>query len=92
MESQLQLFELGDVQDKYPAQISGGMKRRLALARALVTDPEVVLLDEPTTGLDPVRKNAVYALIVGLQKKLGFTAVMISHEIPDIFYLFDQFL
>ena len=86
VENQMQLFELEDVQDKYPAQISGGMKRRVALARALVTDPEVVLLDEPTTGLDPIRRNAVYALIVGFQKKFGFTAVMISHEIPDIFY------
>jgi len=86
VENQLQLFELEDVQDKYPAQISGGMKRRVALARALVTDPEVVLLDEPTTGLDPIRKNAVYALIVGFQKKFGFSVVMISHEIPDIFY------
>ena len=86
MENQMQLFELEDAQDKYPAQISGGMKRRVALDRALVTDPEVVLLDEPTTGLDPIRRNAVYALIVGFQKKFGFTAVMISHEIPDIFY------
>ena len=87
VENQIKLFELEDVLDKYPAQISGGMKRRVALARALVTDPEVVLLDEPTTGLDPIRKNAVYALIVGLQKKFGFTAVMISHEIPDIFFI-----
>jgi phospholipid/cholesterol/gamma-HCH transport system ATP-binding protein len=86
VENQLQLFELEDVRDKYPAQISGGMKRRVALARALVTEPDVVLLDEPTTGLDPIRRNAVYALIVGFQKKFGFTAVMISHEIPDIFY------
>jgi len=82
----LQLFELQEVQDKYPSQISGGMKRRVALARALVTDPEVVLLDEPTTGLDPIRTNAVYSMIVDFQKKFGFTAVMISHEIPDIFY------
>jgi phospholipid/cholesterol/gamma-HCH transport system ATP-binding protein len=86
VEEKMQLFELQGVHDKYPSQISGGMKRRLALARALVTEPEVVLLDEPTTGLDPIRKNAVYSMIVDFQKKFGFTAVMISHEIPDIFY------
>jgi phospholipid/cholesterol/gamma-HCH transport system ATP-binding protein len=86
VQSKLQMFELLEVRDKYPSQISGGMKRRVALARALVTDPEVVLLDEPTTGLDPIRRNAVYSMIVDFQKKLGFTAVMISHEIPDIFY------
>ena len=86
VQDKLQLFELQDVQDKYPSQISGGMKRRVALARALVTNPEVVLLDEPTTGLDPIRRNAVYSMIVDFQKKLGFTAVMISHEILDIFH------
>ncbi len=86
VEEKLQLFELQGVHDKYPSQISGGMKRRLALARALITDPEVVLLDEPTTGLDPIRKNAVYNMIVDYQNKFAFTAVMISHEIPDIFY------
>ena len=87
VQDKLQLFELQEAQDRYPSQISGGMKRRVALARALVTDPEVVLLDEPTTGLDPILTNAVYSMIVDFQKKLGFTAVMISHEIPDIFYL-----
>ncbi|MGD8256209.1 MAG: ATP-binding cassette domain-containing protein [Desulfobacterales bacterium] len=86
VQDKLQLFELQEFQDKYPSQISGGMKRRVALARALVTDPEVVLLDEPTTGLDPIRTNAVYSMIVDFQKNFGFTAVMISHQIPDIFY------
>jgi phospholipid/cholesterol/gamma-HCH transport system ATP-binding protein len=83
----MQQFELQAFRDKYPAELSGGMKRRVALARALVTDPEVVLLDEPTVGLDPVRRNAVYAMIADFQKKFGFTAVMISHEVPGIFYI-----
>jgi len=86
VQEKMRQFELGAFGDKFPAQLSGGMKRRVALARALVTDPEVVLLDEPTAGLDPVRRNAVYAMIVDFQKKFGFTAVMISHEVPDIFY------
>jgi phospholipid/cholesterol/gamma-HCH transport system ATP-binding protein len=86
VQDKMRQFELGSFGDKFPAQLSGGMKRRVALARALVTDPEVVLLDEPTAGLDPVRRNAVYAMIVDFQKKFGFTAVMISHEVPDIFY------
>ena len=86
VQDKMRQFELGAFGDKFPAQLSGGMKRRGALVRALVTDPEVVLLDEPTAGLDPVRRNAVYAMIVDFQKKFGFTAVMISHEVPDIFY------
>ncbi len=86
VQQKMQQFELEAFRDKFPAQLSGGMKRRVALARALVTDPEVVLLDEPTAGLDPVRRNAVYAMIVDFQKKFGFTAVMISHEVPDVFF------
>lgn len=79
-------MDLGPIDDDYPSQLSGGMKKRVALARALVTDPEVVLFDEPTTGLDPVRKNSVHTMIAEYQQKLGFTAVLISHEIPDVFY------
>ncbi|MFV1951468.1 MAG: ABC transporter ATP-binding protein [Nitrospinota bacterium] len=70
---------------KYPAEISGGMKKRVGLARALIMDPEIMLFDEPTTGLDPIMKNAIYNLILEMHKKFGFTAVVVSHEIPDIF-------
>ena len=83
----LHQLDLVDIDEKYPSQLSGGMKKRVALARALVTEPEVVLFDEPTTGLDPIRKHAVHRLITDYQKKFGFTAVLVSHEIPDVFYI-----
>jgi len=80
-------LDLRGIDDKYPSQLSGGMKKRVALARALVTEPEIVLFDEPTTGLDPIRKNAVHRMISDYQKQFGFTGVVVSHEIPDIFYI-----
>ncbi len=79
-------LDLSDIGGKYPGQLSGGMKKRVALARALVTDPEIVLFDEPTTGLDPIRKNTVHSMISNYQKRFGFTGVVVSHDIPDIFY------
>ena len=82
----IQLLDLSGTEDKYPSQLSGGMKRRVAMARALVTDPEVVLFDEPTAGLDPIRKNAIHSMIADYQRRFRFTAVLISHEIPDIFF------
>lgn len=72
-------------QKKFPAQLSGGMRKRVALARALVTDPKIVLFDEPTTGLDPVRKKKVHSMIQEYQEKFGFTAVIVTHDIPEIF-------
>ncbi|MCP4693885.1 MAG: ATP-binding cassette domain-containing protein [Desulfobacterales bacterium] len=80
-------LDLTGVDNKYPSQLSGGMKKRLAMARALVTEPEIILFDEPTTGLDPIRKNAVHSMIVDYQTRFGFTAVLVSHEVPDIFYI-----
>lgn len=80
-------LDLSGIEHKYPSQVSGGMKKRVALARALVTDPEIVLFDEPTTGLDPIRKNSVHNMISDYQKRFGFTGVVVSHEIPDIFYI-----
>jgi phospholipid/cholesterol/gamma-HCH transport system ATP-binding protein len=72
---------------KNPAEISGGMRKRVAIARALVTEPEIVFFDEPTTGLDPVLVNTIHGLIVDLHDKFNFTAVMVSHEIPEIFQI-----
>jgi phospholipid/cholesterol/gamma-HCH transport system ATP-binding protein len=83
----LNQLDLYNVDQKYPTQLSGGMKKRVALARALVTDPQIVLFDEPTTGLDPIRKNAVHSMILDYQRRFGFTGVVVSHEIPDIFFI-----
>ncbi|MDM8537333.1 ATP-binding cassette domain-containing protein, partial [Desulfobacterales bacterium HSG17] len=83
----MQQLDLDDIENNYPSQLSGGMKKRVALARALVTEPEIILFDEPTTGLDPIRKNAVHSMISSYQKKFGFTGIVVSHEIPDIFYI-----
>jgi phospholipid/cholesterol/gamma-HCH transport system ATP-binding protein len=80
-------LDLYKIDSHYPSQLSGGMKKRVALARALVTDPEIVLFDEPTTGLDPIRKNAVHSMISEYQKRFGFTAVIVSHEIPHVFFI-----
>ena len=70
---------------KYPSQISGGMIKRAALARSLVMDPEIMLFDEPTTGLDPVTGDAILNLIDACHKRLSFTAIVVTHEIPGVF-------
>lgn len=76
--------------NKYPGEISGGMKKRVALARALITEPSIVLFDEPTTGLDPIILHSIHNLIMSTHKKYGFTGVIISHEIPEIFGVADK--
>jgi phospholipid/cholesterol/gamma-HCH transport system ATP-binding protein len=90
--TRVEQMELADAVNKYPAEISGGMQKRVALARALVTDPQIVLFDEPTTGQDPIRKNAILQMIAQYKKKYGFTAVLISHEIPDVFFISNRVL
>lgn len=75
---------------KYPAQLSGGMKKRVGLARALIMRPEIVLFDEPTTGLDPIMKKAIHHLIYNTQRRVGFAAVIVSHDIPDVFEISDH--
>ncbi|HEU5191159.1 MAG TPA: ATP-binding cassette domain-containing protein, partial [Methylomirabilota bacterium] len=67
-----------------------GMRKRVAIARALVTEPEVVFFDEPTTGLDPILVNTIHHLIVELHRKFRFTAIVVSHEIPEIFQIADR--
>jgi phospholipid/cholesterol/gamma-HCH transport system ATP-binding protein len=81
---------LAGIGNKYPEEVSGGMRKRVAIARALVTEPEIVFFDEPTTGLDPVLVNTIHRLILELHRRARFTAVMVSHEIPEIFEIADR--
>jgi len=87
-----ELTDVGLEEDinKYPAQISGGMRKRVALARCLVLDPEIIFFDEPTTGLDPVIAASIYKIIRSLQQKRKLTSLIVSHEIPGIFKIVDR--
>ncbi len=87
--------ELGHVgltgsERKFPSQISGGMVKRAALARSLILDPEIMLFDEPTTGLDPVMGHAILNLIDTCRRQLSFTAIIVTHEIPAVFDIVDR--
>jgi phospholipid/cholesterol/gamma-HCH transport system ATP-binding protein len=81
----LEQVGLRGAEDKYPAQISGGMIKRTALARSLVRNPEIMLFDEPTTGLDPVIAHTILDLVKSIHKDLGFTGIIVSHELSRVF-------
>jgi phospholipid/cholesterol/gamma-HCH transport system ATP-binding protein len=78
-----------EVESKYPAELSGGMKKRVALARAMIQEPEIILFDEPVTGLDPPMCNTVFHLIQKTHIDSGYTALMVSHDIPEVFQVAD---
>ena len=87
----LKVVDLGEeVLGRFPAELSGGMRKRVALARALVSDPQVVLYDEPTTGLDPITTDYVDTMIKGAKEKLGITSMVISHDIASAFNVADR--
>jgi phospholipid/cholesterol/gamma-HCH transport system ATP-binding protein len=90
VDAALEQVGLAGIGDKFPEEVSGGMRKRVAIARALVTEPEIVFFDEPTTGLDPVLVRTIHQLIVDLHRRHRFTAVMVSHEIPEIFEIADR--
>jgi phospholipid/cholesterol/gamma-HCH transport system ATP-binding protein len=85
----LDLMDIEDSNEKYPAQLSGGMRKRVGLARALVLNPKIVFFDEPTTGLDVAKSNEMYRVFFKTQSKLGYTALIVSHDVPKIFKLAD---
>jgi len=89
VEEKLAMMDLQGAGEKFPAQLSGGMQKRVGLARALVLNPKVVFFDEPTTGLDVSRSNEIYRLFYRTQQQLKYTAVIVSHDVPKIFKLAD---
>jgi len=86
----LGMVQLDDVGGLMPSELSGGMRKRVALARALALEPEMMLYDEPTTGLDPVTGRAIAALILDLHRRLGVTSVVVTHDIPLVVAVADR--
>jgi len=86
----LAIVGLKNVEEKYPADLSGGMRKRVGLARAIVLDPKIVLYDEPTTGLDPITTDYVDEMILDAKRELGVTSVVISHDIASAFKVADN--
>jgi phospholipid/cholesterol/gamma-HCH transport system ATP-binding protein len=86
----LSLVELEGVESLMPSELSGGMRKRVALARSIAMDPQCILYDEPTTGLDPVIANAINDLIRGLQERLKVTSVVVTHDIQSAFFVGDR--
>lgn len=86
----LDLVGLGAIEHQFPAELSGGMRKRVGLARAIAIDPEIILYDEPTTGLDPITSHQVNALIRETNDRLGLTSVVISHDIRGALRIADQ--
>lgn len=90
VKEKLGIVGLKNVEEKFPADLSGGMRKRVGLARAIVLDPKIVLYDEPTTGLDPITTDYVDEMILDAKKELGVTSVVISHDIASAFKVADN--
>ena len=86
----LKAVEMADAADKMPSEISGGMRKRAAIARALALEPEVLFLDEPSAGLDPITSSALDDLILKLKEETKMTFVVVTHELPSIFKIADR--
>jgi len=88
--AKLAIVGLRNVESKFPADLSGGMRKRVGLARAIVLDPKIVLYDEPTTGLDPITTDYVDEMILDAKRELGVTSVVISHDVASAFKVADN--
>lgn len=86
----LHLVHMPHIENKMPAELSGGMQKRVALARAIALEPEIIFYDEPTTGLDPVTARSIGALILDMNQQLGITSVVVSHDIELAFTIADR--
>ncbi len=86
----LDMVDLPGVEEKKPSQLSGGMRKRVGLARAIAMKPEVILYDEPTTGLDPINVRRINTLILHLQEKLGVTSLVVTHDMDTVFTITDR--
>ncbi len=92
VEDVLAMVDLQDVENKTPTELSGGMKKRVGLARAIVLNPKILLCDEPTSGLDPIRSRDISDLIKNVAKKIGSTTVITSHDIDNAFRIADRLI
>lgn len=90
VEEHLRMVGLPGVQKKMPAELSGGQRKRVALARAIALGPRVILYDEPTTGLDPIRSDVINELIIKLQRELKVTSVVVTHDMHSAFKIADR--
>lgn len=90
IQEKLSLVELEDVAELMPEDLSGGMRKRVALARAIAMEPRALLYDEPTTGLDPITANAINNLIRSIQRALGVTSIVVTHDINSAFMVGDR--
>ena len=90
VEEVLEMVDMPGIQKLKPAELSGGMKKRVGLARSIAIQPEVILYDEPTTGLDPVNVRRINGLILSLQERLGVTSVVVTHDMDTVFTITDR--